>query len=84
VSRKKDDADTGTGEWQTYVVVMGESVDTDGNRIANHDIHEKVLVGDPGLDPWTPDTVDNDLKAAASAVKQLFKDVAKDKADLNL
>jgi hypothetical protein len=84
ISRKQAGGPEESGEWQTYAVVMGESVDADGNSIVGHDIHEKIDIGSPGLDPWTPSTVDNDLKAAATAVKQLFKDIAKDKADLNL
>ena len=84
VSRKRADRPEENGEWQTYAVVIGESVDADGNSIVGHDIHEKINIGAPGLDPWDPNTVDNDLKAAATAVKQLFKDIAKDKADLNL
>lgn len=81
VSRKQSEEG---GEWQTYVVLQGESVDADGNRIATHDIHDKILVGPPGLDPWDKDTIDKDLKDAAGAVKARYKEIAKDKADLNL
>lgn len=81
ISRKQDEE---SGKWQTYAVVMGESVTIDGDRIVGHDIHEKYNVGSPGPDPWDLTTVDNDLKAAANVIKQAFKDIAKDKADLNL
>lgn len=81
VSRKQDEEG---GEWQTYVVLMGESVNASGERIVGEDIHDKILVGSPGPDPWDEATIDNDLKAAGNAVKARYKEIAKDKADINL
>jgi hypothetical protein len=81
ISRKQGEEG---GEWQTYAVLMGESVDANGKRIAGHDIHEKIMIGDPGLDPWDEKSLESDLKGAATVVKEAFKTIAKDKANIDL
>lgn len=73
ISRKND----GEGvDYQTYAVFIGEYLDEDGNRLGR--FHEKEMIGSPGPNKWDADTVETDVEAVATLVKQKFLDVYTD------
>jgi hypothetical protein len=68
--------DEESGEYQTYAVFIGEYVDEDGKTLES--FHEKELIGSPGPLKWDGDTVEADVEAVATMVKQKFLDVYTD------
>ena len=70
VSRKQNEEG---GDWQTYVVLMGEAVDEDGKTLES--IHKKFDVGSPGVDDWDGDSFAADLTTIASVVKNKYDNV---------
>ena len=73
VSRKQDGEPEGTGDWQTYAVLIGEAIDEDGKTLDS--IHKKFDVGSPGSDDWDGDSFAADLAVIASVVKAKFDNV---------
>jgi hypothetical protein len=72
IARKADE----DGEYQTYYVLTGDSMDEDGKRVG--DFHEKANVGIPGPDKWNEDTVEADVEVVAEIVKDLYTGIHAD------
>jgi hypothetical protein len=72
VSRKQSEPE-GSGDWQTYVVLIGEAIDEDGKTLES--IHKKFDVGSPGPDDWDGDSFAADLATIAGVVKSKYDNV---------
>lgn len=57
--------------WQTYMVVIGEAVSSDGTMLKK--IHEKILIGGLETDPWDMDSIEDDLKTISGLIKGMTK-----------
>lgn len=69
VSRKEGE----DGQWQTYVVLIGEAIDEDGKVIDG--INKKFDVGSPGANDWDADSFEADLATIAALVKSKYDNV---------
>jgi hypothetical protein len=70
------------GITQAYAVVMGSSLDSEGNAIPGQDIHEKVYLG-PAL-PWSPANIKDQLKALLIQAYKAMKQAYKKQADVDI
>jgi hypothetical protein len=73
ISRKQNEEG---GDWQTYVVLIGEAIDEDGKTLES--IHKKFAVGSPGPDDWDGDSFAADLATIAGVVKSKYDNVLAD------
>jgi hypothetical protein len=61
------------GEYQTYYILTGDSLDEDGKRVG--DFHEKADIGSPSVDKWDEDSVELDVEAVAAVVKAKYVNI---------
>lgn len=64
------------GDFQTFVILIGEYLDEDGNSLGS--FHDKTAIGVPGPDKWDADTSEVDVEAVATLTKAKFIEVYED------
>lgn len=76
ISQKEDESGI-----VTYCVIIGESLDSDGNNLIGQDVHGKILLDS---DSWDYSNIDKTIKDVAGLVKDELKNIIKEKTDIDV